>query len=92
MTLKNIFTCKGFHEEEQSMSGILDLAKFNYRKLSTEEKIKLLNELRAKFKAVNDVSFAYVYGSFIERYFFRDLDVAVWLKNPSEAFQLTCRF
>ena len=74
------------------MSGILDLAKFNYRKLSTEEKIKLLNELRAKLEAVNDVSFAYVYGGFIERDFFRDLDVAVWLKNPSEAFHYAVDF
>jgi len=35
---------------------------------------------------VDEILFAYVYGGFRERDFFRDLDVAVWLKNPGKVF------
>lgn len=60
--------------------------RFNYRKLSTKQKLQLLEKLKKKLGDVAEISFAYVYGGFVERGFFRDLDVAVWLKNPRKAF------
>ena len=76
------------------MSEFSDVAKlkFNYRELSAEERFKLLEKLREELKGVTEISFAYVHGGFIERDFFRDLDVAVWLKNPHRAFYYTVSF
>ncbi|MGQ9624990.1 MAG: type VII toxin-antitoxin system MntA family adenylyltransferase antitoxin [Candidatus Bathycorpusculaceae bacterium] len=52
----------------------------------------LLERLASRLKADPEILFAYVYGSFIKREFFRDLDVAVWLKNPSKAFSYVVDF
>lgn len=76
------------------MSEFSDVAKlkFNYLKLSAEERLKLLEKLKKELKGVTEISFAYVHGGFIERDFFRDLDVAVWLKNSHRAFHYTVSF
>jgi len=73
------------------MSKFFDKPKlqFSYIRLSNEERVALLERLACKLKDDPEIVFAYVYGSFIEREFFRDLDVAVWLKNPSKAFDYT---
>ena len=65
---------------------------FDYIKLSDEERNMLLNRLVSRLKKDSEIIFAYVYGSFIKREFFRDLDVAVWLKNPSKAFGYVVNF
>ncbi len=76
------------------MSGPVDTAKleFKHRRLSAEQKLKLLERLRKRIKEVNGVVFAYVHGSFVERDSFRDLDVAVWIRIPSKAFYYTVDF
>jgi hypothetical protein len=72
----------------------MDIAKlkFKYRRLSAEQKLKLLERLRERFEGVSGVVFAYVYGSFVERDSFRDLDVAVWIRSVGDAFYYTVDF
>ena len=76
------------------MSGSVDIAKleFKYRRLSAEQKLKLLERLRERFEGVSGVVFAYVYGSFVERDSFRDLDVGVWIRSVGDAFYYTVDF
>jgi len=61
-------------------------AGFKYRKLTADEKETLLNGLRKELESVDGVLFAYVHGGFVEMEVFRDIDVAVWIKNPEDAF------
>jgi len=61
-------------------------AGFRYHKLTVEEKERLLDGLRKELQGVDDIVFAYVHGGFIETEVFRDVDVAVWIKNPKDAF------
>lgn len=61
-------------------------AGFKYHKLTAEEKERLLNSLRKELESVDGVVFAYVHGGFIEMEVFRDVDVAIWIKNPQDAF------
>lgn len=76
------------------MSGFADLTKLEFKchELSDERKLELLGRVRMRLEAVGEVLFAYVHGSFIERSSFRDLDVAVWIRNPEEAFHYTVDF
>lgn len=36
-----------------------------------------------------EVVFAYIHGGFTRRSFFRDIDVAVWIKHAEKAFKFT---
>jgi len=76
------------------MSGFPDLVKleFRYRELPAEERPRLLKKLRAKLEGSDDVVFAYVHGSFMERPSFRDLDAAIWIRDASRAFYYTVDF
>jgi predicted nucleotidyltransferase len=60
---------------------------FKYYEMNWEEKGRLLNELKRTLENIESILFAYVYGSFIKRDFFRDIDVAVWIDKPEEAFR-----
>ncbi len=55
--------------------------------MSTVEKEGLLQELKRTLENLGGILFAYVYGGFAERGFFRDVDVAVWIDSPEEAFR-----
>lgn len=59
---------------------------FKYRKLTTDEKERLLTSLKKELEEFDDVVFAYVHGGFVEMEVFRDIDVAVWIKDPQDAF------
>ncbi|MEM2902158.1 MAG: nucleotidyltransferase domain-containing protein [Candidatus Bathyarchaeia archaeon] len=76
------------------MSGFTDFARleFKRRELSAERRLKLLEEVRRRILGVDDVVFAYVYGSFVEGSSFRDLDIAVWIRDPEKAFYYTVDF
>jgi uncharacterized protein YutE (UPF0331/DUF86 family)/predicted nucleotidyltransferase len=65
---------------------------FRYYELSAEEKARLLDFLRKRLERVDDIIFAYVHGGFLERSFFRDVDVAVWLSDVGKAFYYTVNF
>jgi len=57
-----------------------------YYDLPAEERERVLGEIRRRLEEEGDVVFAYAHGGFVERRFFRDVDVAVWLRDPSRAF------
>ena len=65
---------------------------FRYLKLQAEERHELLEGLRRRLEGVGEILFAYVHGSFIERNLVRDLDLAVWIKDPSQAFHYAVDF
>lgn len=76
------------------MNPSLNIAKqeFTYHKLSTAKKLKMLKKLKERFEGDNEIMFAYVHGSFLEKNSFRDIDIAIWLKNPKKAFHYTVNF
>jgi len=55
-----------------------------YFELTEEDRERLVRELRRALEGVQGVSFAYLHGGFVERRFFRDVDVAVWLEDPGD--------
>jgi len=57
-----------------------------YHELSTEEREEVLEEIKRRLEAEGDAVFAYAHGGFVEREYFRDVDVAVWLEDPSRSF------
>jgi predicted nucleotidyltransferase len=63
-----------------------------YRKLTVEEKERLLESLRKELEGVDGIVFAYVHGGFVEMDVFRDVDVAVWIKNPEDALDYEVDF
>jgi len=65
---------------------------FRYRKLQAEERHELLEGVRRKLEGVAEILFAYAHGSFIEKDSVRDLDVATWIKDLSQAFHYTVDF
>jgi predicted nucleotidyltransferase len=54
--------------------------------MESEERKGLLRRLKRLLEDVEGVIFAYAHGSFVELDAFRDIDVALWVKNPEEAF------
>ncbi len=56
-----------------------------YRRLPEEERRGILRRLRRRLGELDGVEFAYVHGGFLEREFFRDVDVAVWVRDPERA-------
>jgi len=66
--------------------------KLKYYKLSTQQKHRLVETLKEKLENVDEIVFAYLHGSFLERESFRDIDVAIWLKRKEKAFQYTVDF
>ncbi|MBS7637390.1 nucleotidyltransferase domain-containing protein [Candidatus Bathyarchaeota archaeon] len=46
----------------------------------------MLDSLMKELERVDGVVFAYVHGGFIEMEVFRDIDVAVWISDPRDAF------
>jgi len=63
------------------MSEAESRAKFKYYKLSKPEKAKVIDVLRERLVQEEDIVFAYLYGSFLERGMFKDVDVAVWVRG-----------
>ena len=65
---------------------------FKYHRLSPREKGALLDRLRRELMGMEDIVFAYVHGGFVERDEFRDVDVAIWIRDPEKAFYYTVDF
>jgi predicted nucleotidyltransferase len=59
--------------------------KVKYYKLSGEGKAEVLQKLETVFQAEDKIKLAYVFGSFIRRNSFRDIDIAVY-STPSLTF------
>jgi len=59
--------------------------KFRYYSLPNVEKDIILIKLREIIKTEDEVLFAYVHGGFIERNSFRDIDLALWIKDLNKS-------
>ena len=68
------------------------MTEFKYYELNEEEKKYILKKLREILSIEEEIVFAYVHGGFIERSFFRDIDVAVWIKSLEKAFYYTVNY
>lgn len=55
---------------------------FKYHRINQQKKTTIIKLLKTILKADEEVVFAYLHGGFIEAPAFRDIDIAVWLKNP----------
>jgi len=54
--------------------------------MEREDKRNLLRRLKGLLEGVEGIVFAYVHGGFVELDTFRDIDVALWVKDPEDAF------
>jgi len=70
------------------VSEVKQLTGFDFKtfQMESEERKRLLRGLKGLLEDVEGVVFAYVHGSFVELDAFRDIDVALWVKDPEEAF------
>jgi len=73
------------------MSEAERLARFDFRALHVEDEKKeeLSCGLKRLLGDVKGIIFAYVHGGFVELKSFRDLDVAIWIEDPENAFDYT---
>ena len=76
------------------MSDYAGLAEMElkYRSMPECERLKLVERLRERLAEDSGVVFAYVHGGFLEREWFRDVDVAVWVRDPRDAFYYAVEF
>jgi len=72
-----------------SEQKILDEIALKRRTLTEEDKRKILEKIKTALEKDEEIVFAIVHGSFIERDSFRDIDIAVWIKDPEKAPQYT---
>jgi predicted nucleotidyltransferase len=62
--------------------GVRDLV---YYEVPAEERERILQVIAKRLAREGGVVFAYAHGGFVRRSFFRDIDIAVWLKDASDA-------
>lgn len=55
------------------------------KKLPKAEKETIVNRITKSLEVHQEISFAYIHGSFLQESNFRDIDVAVYLKNTPES-------
>ncbi|MEM3385739.1 MAG: nucleotidyltransferase domain-containing protein [Nitrososphaeria archaeon] len=68
---------------------ILEDMDIKYYALAKEERHKILEKIKNLLIKDDEIIFAIVHGSFIERNSFRDIDIALWIRDPVKAFQYT---
>ena len=51
------------------------------KRLPKKKKLEIINELSNLLKGKGEVLFSYLHGSFIENSYFRDIDIAIFLKE-----------
>lgn len=56
------------------------------KKLPIIEKETIVNRITKFLEVHKEISFAYIHGSFLQEGHFKDIDVAVYLKNIPESF------
>jgi predicted nucleotidyltransferase len=56
-----------------------------YYEVPAEERERILQVIAKRLAREEGVVFAYAHGGFVRRSFFRDIDIAVWLKDVSDA-------
>jgi len=55
------------------------------KKLPKAEKETIVNRITKSLEVHQEISFAYIHGSFLQEGHFKDIDVAVYLKNTPES-------
>lgn len=68
---------------------IFDETGLKYWSLAEEERSKVLEKVKMMLEKDDEIVFAIVHGSFIQKRDFRDIDIALWIKNPEKALQYT---
>ena len=54
--------------------------------MESEERKRLIRGIKRLLEGVGGIVFAYAHGGFVELDEFRDVDIALWVKDPEEAF------
>lgn len=62
---------------------------FKYYELPPKERARLVESISEELRSIDGVVFAYLHGGFLEKPFFRDVDVAIWIKDLEKAFDYT---
>jgi len=62
-------------------------AELRYFRVGESEREAIVCRLRELLERVEGVSFAYIYGGFVKRDKFRDVDIAIWVEDPSRAHE-----
>lgn len=52
--------------------------------LNKKEKDKIIDEIKSILLIDDNIEFSYIFGSFIQDNFFRDIDIGIYLKNINE--------
>jgi predicted nucleotidyltransferase len=60
------------------------VSELTYYELPAERREEVLRAIATRLAEDVNIVFAYAHGSFVRRRFFRDVDVAVWLRDPSD--------
>jgi len=68
------------------------MMEFRYYEIPSEERKRIIDEIRRLFEREEEVLFSYVHGGLVNRRFFRDVDVAVWLRDTSRSFYYAVEF
>lgn len=62
---------------------------FKYHMITPGDRERLLTWLKERLETYPEIVFAYAHGSFIERDYYRDVDIALWLDNVEKAWTFT---
>jgi predicted nucleotidyltransferase len=62
-------------------------AELRYFRVGESEREAIVCRLRELLERVEGISFAYIYGGFVKRDKFRDVDIAIWVEDPSRAHE-----
>ncbi|MEQ9714074.1 MAG: type VII toxin-antitoxin system MntA family adenylyltransferase antitoxin [Candidatus Asgardarchaeia archaeon] len=68
------------------------MEKIKYYTLSQEERIKIEKKIKDILSHDENIIFAFIHGSFISGNPFRDIDIAVFLKDEKDAFSYVTRY
>lgn len=66
--------------------GIEPDQEFRYFEFSSEERNKTTELLRGRLREESGIVLAYLHGGFLKERPFRDIDIALWIKNEEEAW------
>ncbi len=69
--------------------GIEPEQEFRYYELSSEERNKITDQLRGRLQEEAGIVLAYLHGGFPKERPFRDIDVALWIRDEEEAWHYT---
>lgn len=61
---------------------------FKENNIDEKRREKIIRRIKDYFLDKDDVVFAYIHGSFIESRRFRDIDIAIFMKNPMREIEL----